>query len=499
MNHEDAKLAKWLKKALPPPEETELASRGVFGRLLSIEAEDSQATSPETYADKSEGKHWSVALSIGTAAAIAAFLFVILFYRNGAQPNVQALARIENSENQIGNGESVRSGASEGTTLALIDGSRVEMRIQSELRLERVTDGVRIDLKRGSIIVSAAKQPSGHLYVQTKDVTVSVVGTVFYVSAEEVGSRVGVIEGVVNVQQRGSSKSLVPGQQVASAPIMPEVSLFSEISWSHNVPLHIALLEQIPAAIAPPVPPAHAGRPNFEVASIKPNNSGDLRTTSARPLPANGTYTATNQSVRQLIRQAYGLKQFQLEGGPKWIDDFSDEKFDVSAKAAGPVTSDELMLMLQGLLEDRFKLTYHRETRQLPTYALVIAKKGVLGPNLREPDPDIRQLYPVLGSPSGMTAVNATMQDLASSLSRVSGGRLVQDRTGLTSRFAFTLTFVPDPGTLPRPPGLPLPPLPADGPSLFQALQEQLGLKLESEKGPVEIMIVDRVQRPSEN
>lgn len=499
MNHEEAKLAKWLKKALPPPEEMDVSSRRVFGRLLSIETEDFESPSPHPHADEPEGKHWWVSPAIGTAAAIVAFLFVIALYRNGTRPNVQALATIENSGNHVGNGESVQAGATEGTTLALIEGSRVEMRTQSELRLERANDGIRIDLMRGSIIVNAAKQPSGHLDVQTKDVTVSVVGTVFFVSSEEVGSRVGVIQGVVNVQQGGSSKKLVPGQQVASAATMPELPLFSEISWSHNVPLHIALLEQIPAAIAPPLPPPNATRPNFEVASIKPNHSGDLRTTSARPLPANGTYTGTNQSVRQLIRQAYGLKLFQLEGGPKWIDDFSDEKFDISAKGAGPVTADELMLMLQGLLEDRFKLTYHREARQLPTYALVIAKKGVLGPNLREPDPDIRQLYPVLGGPGRMTAANATMQDLASSLSRLSGGRLVQDRTGLAGRFAFTVEYSPDSAILPRPPGLALPPLPTDGPSLFQALQEQLGLKLESERGPVEIMVIDQVERPSEN
>jgi uncharacterized protein (TIGR03435 family) len=86
------------------------------------------------------------------------------------------------------------------------------------------------------------------------------------------------------------------------------------------------------------------------------------------------------------------------------------------------------MLMLQKLLEDRFKLTYHRETRQLPTYALDVAKKGVLGPNLRQPDPEIRQLYPVLGGLNGLTAANASMQDLASSLSRLTGDRLVQDQ-----------------------------------------------------------------------
>jgi uncharacterized protein (TIGR03435 family) len=166
-----------------------------------------------------------------------------------------------------------------------------------------------------------------------------------------------------------------------------------------------------------------AQKPAFEVVSIKPNDSGDLRTTAARPLPARGTYKATNQSVKQLIRRAYHLKPFQLEGGPKWTDDLSGEKFDIDAKAAGPVSPDELMLMLQSLLEERFTLKYHRETRQLPIYALVVAKKGVRGPNLHEPNLSEPGLFPILGSVSGLNAANTTMQDLAWSLSSFTGDR----------------------------------------------------------------------------
>jgi len=240
-------------------------------------------------------------------------------------------------------------------------------------------------------------------------------------------------------------------------------------------------------------------RPKFEVASIKPNQSSDIRTTAVRPLPASGTYTAENQSVNQLIRQAYDLKPFQLQGGPKWIEDFSSDKYDIVAKAAGPVTRDQLVLMLQSLLEDRFKLKYYRETRQLPIYALVVAKKGVLGPNLHSPNPNESRLFPIRQSVGSMDAANATMQDLASSLSSFSGGRLVLDRTGLTDHFAFTLEFTPDAAALPRPAGIELPAPAADRPSLFKALQEQLGLRLESDKGPVEVLIVDSVERPTEN
>ena len=114
-------------------------------------------------------------------------------------------------------GEVVRTNGTTGAVVVLDDGSRVEMRSQSELRMERADDGVRIRLDTGGIIVNAAKQRAGHLYVQTKDMTVSVVGTVFLVNADEQGSRVAVIEGEVRVQQQGSTeKTLRPGEQAAT-------------------------------------------------------------------------------------------------------------------------------------------------------------------------------------------------------------------------------------------------------------------------------------------
>jgi len=118
----------------------------------------------------------------------------------------------------IREGESFRTNGGAGAMLVLADGSRVEMRSESELALERAEDGVRIRLRAGGIIVSAAKQSNGHLYVQTKDVTVSVVGTVFLVNAEEDGSRVAVIEGEVQVHEGTTDTRLRPGEQVATSP-----------------------------------------------------------------------------------------------------------------------------------------------------------------------------------------------------------------------------------------------------------------------------------------
>jgi uncharacterized protein (TIGR03435 family) len=268
-----------------------------------------------------------------------------------------------------------------------------------------------------------------------------------------------------------------------------------------KTPLWVALVS-IVGVLSPAASRAQSktsSRLEFEVSSVRPNRSGDIRTTAVRPSPAGGTYTADNQSVSQLIRQAYSLKPFQLEGGPKWIDDFGPDKYDIVAKAAGPVMKDQLLLMLRTLLEDRFKLKYHFETRQLPIYALVVASKGVLGPNLRKSNADEPRLFPIRQSPGGMDAVNATMQDLAWSLSSFTAGRLVLDRTGLADHFAFTLEFTPDAAALPRPAGIELPPRVSSGPSLFQALPEQLGLKLESAKGPVEVLIVDSAEKPTEN
>src|SRR5204862_5316461 len=125
----------------------------------------------------------------------------------------------------------------------LADGSLIEMRANSEMAIEAADDGVRIRLDAGSVIVTAAKQQKGHLYVQTKDVIVSVVGTVFLVNAEEAGSRVAVIQGEVHVQQGETLKKLLPGEQVATVPTMEAIAVSEEISWSRESSALQALLQ----------------------------------------------------------------------------------------------------------------------------------------------------------------------------------------------------------------------------------------------------------------
>jgi uncharacterized protein (TIGR03435 family) len=224
-----------------------------------------------------------------------------------------------------------------------------------------------------------------------------------------------------------------------------------------------------------------------------------------------------------MISMAYGVKSFQISGGPSWLP---SERFDIEAKmdaatadALEKLSPDQRMLaqqqMLQALLADRFQLTVHRETKELTTYTLVIAKGG---PKLQEAKPG--DTYPSggalpdgthagVGSMSGgvldgkVTAQAVPVARLAQSLTQMLG-RPVLDKTELTGVYDFKLQFTPDDRLQPpsgSPPNLrlPVPPADSNAPSLFDALQEQLGLKLESGKGPGEVIVIDHVEGPSGN
>jgi uncharacterized protein (TIGR03435 family) len=273
------------------------------------------------------------------------------------------------------------------------------------------------------------------------------------------------------------------------------------------------------AQSAAPAPGSQA----FEVASVKPNKSGDGRI-SIQMQPG-GRFTATNLPLRELIRMAYGVQNSQLVGGPDWI---GSERFDIVAKAeSDPPPSPPggppgpMLMMVRNLLVERFKLAVHSETRDLPIYALVMARAdGRLGPQLRASQVDCAALMsaargrggpppappkpgerPPCGTFIGIGRIAAggvSMTQLATNLSqRVN--RVVLDRTGLTGPYEFELEFTPD--QLPQgppPPGAPsLPPIDPNGPSIFTALQEQLGLKLDAQRGPVEVLVIDGVAQPT--
>lgn len=258
----------------------------------------------------------------------------------------------------------------------------------------------------------------------------------------------------------------------------------------------------------------------YDVASIKPNKSGGDRT---RMMFTPGGLSVTGGPPMMLIMSAFGVNPQQISGAADWL---TSERYDIEAKM-DPTTADELsklsedqrraarQRMLQGFLAERFKLKVHQETKELPIYALVVAKNG---PKLREAKPG--DTYPngikgpegksgagmMFGGREGLTAQAVPIADLVRHLS-LQLGRSVIDKTGLAGKYDFTLKWAPDEiqsstftGPESGPPG-PASAALADfsGPSLFTALEEQLGLKLESEKGSVGIVVIEHVERPSEN
>ncbi len=258
-------------------------------------------------------------------------------------------------------------------------------------------------------------------------------------------------------------------------------------------------------------------RPEFEVASVKPSFNGSVQ--NVRPLP--GRLTA-DASLQTLIQYAYGVQPFQVVGGPGWMQ---SERYQIDAKADGNASRDRMFLMLQSLLENRFQLKTHRETRDLPVYALVAARSGLKLPPPKEggcvdsaadapPEwvgggrmaaPGEVEPAKVRCGSAGVSVNTAgaqmqggkiAMPELVRMLSRVLG-RSVIDRTGFTGLFDLHLDFVPDEIT----PALPAPPPDSgiSGSSFPEALRQQLGLQLESTKGPVEVIVVDHAERPSAN
>jgi uncharacterized protein (TIGR03435 family) len=219
--------------------------------------------------------------------------------------------------------------------------------------------------------------------------------------------------------------------------------------------------------------------PAFEVASVKLTQHGrDKDGWSRSSLNViNDRFVATNASMEECIRYAYDVKAYQIIG-PDWLN--SDAaSYDIIATAPAGTPSKQIPLMIQTLLAERFKLAVHRETRTLPVYELVVAKNGP-------------QLTPAAsGGRSGtnssngnVTATNVSMAELAHQLSRTSAvGRPVFDKTGIEGAFDFTYEYAPDDNDS------------AGRPSIFTALQQKLGLKLEAAKGPVEVVVIDHAEK----
>ena len=247
--------------------------------------------------------------------------------------------------------------------------------------------------------------------------------------------------------------------------------------------------------------PAPAASPTFDVVSIKLGKPGVSGSNSDF---SNGAYHATNVTLKEIIQyDAYEIPGPQILGVPP---DLEKVTFDIQAKIDPAVYAQmkmqgkeqhylQFQQMVQQLLADRFKLAVHTETRELPVYALTIAKNG---PKLQPAkDADAGTSFSS-GRGGQLTAKGTSAEQLAQKLTRsVSDelGRIVIDKTGLTGHYDLTLKWTPDIGTAPMLNGVP----DTSAPSIFTAIQEQLGLKLESTKGPVHVLVVDHAEVPSAN
>lgn len=251
-------------------------------------------------------------------------------------------------------------------------------------------------------------------------------------------------------------------------------------------------------------------QPKFEVASVKPAPANGPTTRGLRPL-SNGRFTATNAHLMMLIMNAYGVQPYQIIGDPSWS---KSDGFSIEAKGDPNADRTQVLLMLRSLLEDRFQLRFHRETKDLPEYVLTVTKGGAKLPQSKEgecvnADPN-QPMMPGAALPCGMprigfsgtlTGRKLSMAQLVQTLA-MTLNRPVTDHTGITQTFDVDLKFAPDEATagLPRPMGPAADASdPSGPPSILIAIQEQLGLKLESTKGPVEVMVIDHVEKPSEN
>lgn len=247
-----------------------------------------------------------------------------------------------------------------------------------------------------------------------------------------------------------------------------------------------ALLAILPVAVGwAQSPAARSSPPRFEVASVKINVSGDSGG-SMRTTPG-GRFEAISSTMQALIRYAYNVRDFQIEAAPRW---FESARYDVVAKAPGKAFTPEFRAMLQRLLAERFALKIEHATKELSVYALSAEKKGARMKENSDGDTTVMsQRGEIIGH-------RISLAMLANQLSAVLG-RPVIDKTGLKARYDVTLRWFPQDQYLPAEGTVPPE---AKGPSIFAAVKDQLGLRLEAAKGPVEVLVIGSANKtPLEN
>ena len=256
------------------------------------------------------------------------------------------------------------------------------------------------------------------------------------------------------------------------------------------------LVAEAQTLTAPPKMMAADADPSFEVATIKPNNSGvlimqDLRVDGRR-------FVTRNSSLGDLIAFAYKVQVKQIVGAPDWLN---QDRYDLTGVPGGDDTPSmtQVGVMVQRLLKDRFGLAFHHETREMPAYVLTVAKNGPKLTPPASPGP-----LPTIGfrpAPNGLTLLdlNGTVAAFASVLQIMVLDRPVVDQTGIAGRFDVQVTFTPDDSEFKGQRMVPPTDPASAAPSLFDAVQQQLGLKLSAQKAQVDVISIDHVERPSPN
>jgi uncharacterized protein (TIGR03435 family) len=243
--------------------------------------------------------------------------------------------------------------------------------------------------------------------------------------------------------------------------------------------------------------------PAFEVASVKPRKNGDGF--NAFGCSPNGRFVSGGP-LREVLLWAFAIKPYQLVGLPDWDPRMMRDTtglYAIEGRASGPVTEDVCMFMVQSLLRDRFKMAVHHESREMPVYALVVGKKGLKTRKASDSDTTPGINVKVMGNPLGVPAgtpkdykppTGWSMANLADFLGIAQLGRPVIDRTGLEGLYRisldFSISFPQQPDFVP-PQGF--------GPDIKTALEEQMGLTLESAKAPIEMLIIDHIEKPDAN
>ena len=406
------------------------------------------------------------ALAAGMTCAAMAATFGVIVSQTSAQPVAPTAATPAATSETHAPGDI--SGTWQGTLVVPAQGNRSEQNFRQVVKISKKPDGgwnaveYSIDQKSPAMNCSDVKFEGG-----TFKYTIPGIG--------------GSYQGKVSTDGNSMVGTWSQGGDLA----LNMVRATKETAWD------------IPEPPPPPKPMAADADPDFEVATIKPNNSGAA---SMQQLTINGRdFTVRNGSLGDLIAFAYNVQMKQIVGGTDWLD---KDRYDIAAKTEpeGIPNIDQLRTMVRKLLAERFQLKFHHDKREMLAYVLTAEKSNKLSPSQSQISLPGFGFHPTKNG-FGLTVRNTTMDGLAGFLQSALLDRPVVNQTGIEGRYDLDISFTPDDSQFNgRPPKIPTL---ADGvdpaPDLYLALQQQVGLKLSSEKTAVDTIAIDHVEKPSAN